>query len=345
MVSEWGKGPRRWLALGLAVTLAVVAACSSGGDDDTAGDTAGDTADATETTEAPAPEPPFAVGRRTMELVDDTRPTDAWPQASVEAAPDRTIETVLVYPAAGDPGEAEAPSDGEGIESVPAPGSTEDAPPADGRFPLVVWAHGWNGTGETFLPYAELWARLGYVVALPTFPLSREGVANGDDVQNQPGDVSFVIDEVLELGIADADHIAVAGHSLGSATVFGVVYNSCCADDRIDAAIAISGGGPIFEGGDYEDSAPTPLLLVHGVRDQGVPIGVGDATFDSRPGPITYLRLDEADHVNLFWGPDGELLETAIVAFLDDQLRGDPSGMEALPGEVRSSGRATLRTK
>lgn len=339
MVSEWWKGPRRWLALGLGLTLAVAAACSSGGDDD---------AGPRESAPAPAPEPPFAVGRRTMELVDESRPTDAWPQAGVEAAPNRTIETVVVYPAAGDPDTAadpEAHSDGEGIESVEAPGSTVGAPPAEGSFPLVVWAHGWNSTGEAFLPYAELWAREGYVVALPTFPLSREGVANGDDVQNQPGDVSFVIDQVLDLGIADADHIAVAGHSLGSATVFGVVYNSCCADDRIDAAIAVSGGGPIFAGGDYEDSARTPLLLVHGARDTGVPIGVGDATFESRPGPITYLRFDGADHVNLFWGPDGELFETAVVAFLDDQLKGDPGGMEALPGDVEASGRAVLRTK
>src|ERR671930_612347 len=128
MVSEWGKGPRRWLVLGLAVALVIVAGCSSRDDDDTAEAT-------------PVPAPPFAVGRRTM----------------------------------------------------------EDAPPAEGRFPLVVWAHGWNSTGETFLPYAELWARQGYVVALPTFPLSREGVADGDDVQNQPGDVSFVIDQVLAL--------------------------------------------------------------------------------------------------------------------------------------------------
>src|ERR687885_169901 len=134
MVSEWGKGPRRWLVLALMVTLVVAAGCSSGDDDDTAEAT-------------PVPEPPFAVGRRTMELVDDSRPTDAWPQAGIEAAPDRTIETVLVYPAAGEPREAEARRDGEGIESVAAPGSTEDAPPADGSFPLVVWAHGWNSTG------------------------------------------------------------------------------------------------------------------------------------------------------------------------------------------------------
>jgi pimeloyl-ACP methyl ester carboxylesterase len=339
MVSEWGWGPRRWLALGLAVAAVAVVVgggCSSGGDDD-------DTAES-----SPTPEPPFAVGRRTMDLVDDSRPTDAYPPASIDAAPDRTIETVLVYPAAGDPGGAEARSNGErgdGVESVEAPGSTEDAPPAEGSFPLVVWAHGWNGRGDVFLPYAELWAREGYVVALPTFPLSREGVADGEDVQNQPGDVSFVIDQVLDLDIADPDHIAVAGHSLGSATVFGVVYNSCCADDRIDAAIAVSGGGPIFEGGDYENPPRTPLLLVHGARDPGVPIGVGDATFRNQPGPVTYLRFDEADHNNLFWGPDGELFETAVLAFLDDQLRGDPTGMEALSDEVRSSGRATLQAK
>jgi hypothetical protein len=60
---------------------------------------------------------------------------------------------------------------------------------------------------------------------------------------------------------------------------------------------------------------------------------------------VTYLRFDQADHNNLFWGPDGELLDIAILAFLDEQLRGDPTGMEALPDEVEASGRAALRTK
>jgi dienelactone hydrolase len=290
----------------VAVALVLAAACSSGG---------GDAAEPTTSAPAPAPEPPFAVGRRTLELIDRSRPTDAYAPASVAAQPDRTIEVHLVYP-----------SEGRG-------------------FPLVVWAHGWNGTNDRFLPLAERWAREGYVVALPEFPLSREGIANGDDVQNQPGDVSFVIDEVLDLGIADGDRVAVGGHSLGAATVFGVAFNTCCLDDRIDAAIAVSGGGLVFEGGEYLDRDTVPLLLVHGARDAGVPVGVGDATFRNQPPPITYLRLTEADHVNVFSGANASIFNRAVLAFLDAELRDEPGGMESLPAAVRSSGRATLQTK
>jgi pimeloyl-ACP methyl ester carboxylesterase len=329
----------RRLALGLALVLVVAVGCSSGDD---GADQPGGEANAAPGTTAPAPEPPFAVGHRAMELVDDSRPTDAFPPAGVEAAADRTVEVNLLYPAEGD-----APAEDETVGS-----SQADAQPAQGPFPLLVFAHGFTSNGDIFVPYGEMWAREGYVVALPTFPLSQEGVGNSDDVQNQPGDVSFVIDQVLGFdgddplaGIADAEHIAVGGHSLGAATVFGVAYNTCCRDDRIGAAISVAGGGLPYDGGEYIERDTAPLLLVQGARDTTVPVGVGDATFQGRPAPITYLRFAEADHNNLFWGDDGPLLETAIVAFLDDQLKDDPSGMEALPGEVEASGRAVLRTK
>lgn len=302
----------KFLAVPVAALMVLAAACSSGSGDGGGDDGGGDG----ERAEAPAPEPPFAVERRTVEMVDSSRPTDAYPPAGVAARPDRTLEVHLVYPAE-----------------------------ADGEFPLVVWAHGWNGTNESFLPFAERWAREGYVVALPEFPLSREGVADGDDVQNQPADVSFVIDEVLELGLADGEHVAVGGHSLGAATVFGVAFNTCCLDERIDAAIAVSGGGLVFEGGEYLEEDTVPLLLVHGARDTGVPIGVGDATFENQPPPITYLRLREADHVSVFSGDNAPVFERAALAFLDAELRGDESGMAALPEAVEESGLADLRTK
>ncbi len=357
MVGAGLGGPRRWLAVALGLVLALAlplaAGCSAGdgGSNGTGsrgsptsadgGTTAGAAGSATAPSHSPA-EPPFAVGRRTMDMVDHRRPTEAYPTAQVPAAPDRTIAVTLLYPAAGNP-----PAEDETVGS-----SRVDAPPADGPFPLVVFAHGFNGRGDAFVPYGEMWAREGYVVALPTFPLSRQGVGDAADFQNQPGDVSFVIDQVLGFGggdplagIADADHIAVGGHSLGAVTVFGVAYNTCCRDDRIDAAISVSGGGLRFDGGDYVERDTVPLLLIQGERDPLVRVGVGDATFRNRPAPITYLRLARSDHSSMFWGDDAPLLETAILAFLDDQLSGDPSGMRALPGEVRSSGGAVLRTK
>ena len=39
---------------------------------------------------------------------------------------------------------------------------------------------------DNFLGFAERWAREGYVVALPTFPLSREGIGV-QDLASQPG--------------------------------------------------------------------------------------------------------------------------------------------------------------
>ncbi|HEY8524165.1 MAG TPA: hypothetical protein VIL48_04325 [Acidimicrobiales bacterium] len=315
---------RRFRAGAVAALVVAAAACSSGsgdgGDGDSGGGAGGGDREpaAAETPGGNAAEagPPFAVERRTVEMVDGSRPTDAYPPASVAARPDRTLEVHLVHP-----------------DEV------------EGPFPLLVWAHGWNGTNEAFLPFAERLARQGYAVALPEFPLSREGVANGDDVQNQPADMSFVIDEVLELGLADGEHVAVGGHSLGAATVFGVAFNTCCLDERIDAAIAVSGGGLVFEGGEYLEEDTVPLLLVHGVRDPGVPIGVGDATFENQPPPITYLRLNEADHVSVFEGANGAVFEQAMLAFLDAELRGDESGMAALPEVVADSGLAELRTK
>ena len=79
----------------------------------------------------------------------------------------------------------------------PAPRSTRssDAPPADGEFPLVVFAHGFNGEGWFFrgrrgLGPAGLRRRPAH---LPAQPERGRGPA---DVENQPADISFIIDEI-----------------------------------------------------------------------------------------------------------------------------------------------------
>jgi dienelactone hydrolase len=397
MVNRGGR--RRRLVAGLALVLA---ACASGGGDARSDD--GAAGAETDAEQVATPGPPFAVGRRTLELVDASRPTDAVP--GHPARPERAIEVQLVYPAAptdgnGTTGTEPTDDDADGQEEVGTeptdddaggeptdddgtagteptdddaggqeeagggePGSGRaavvDAPPAQGRFPLVVLAHGVNGQGDTFVPYGELWAQEGYVVALPTFPLSRSGIGHSPDYANQPADVSFVIDEVLALGgdgdgdgedplagRVDGERVAVAGHSLGSATVLGVGYNSCCVDERVDAVISVSGGGLLYEGGDYTDPRPTPLLLMHGARDGTVPVAAGDSTLDTLGGagvPVHYVRFAEADHSNLFWGEDGELLNAASLAFLDAELRDEPDALDALAGTVEASGRAELRT-
>lgn len=335
-------GTRRAIAAALALALAV--SCSSG-DGATAGGVDGGGGGEGATTETTTPARPFATGLRTMTLVDTSRTTDAVPD-NLPERPDRTIEVEVVYPAEGEPG-AEPTGD-----PAVAGSSIEDAAPAPGAFPLVVFAHGFNGAGVFFRGFAERWAREGYVVALPTFPLSQIDIAVSSDLVNQPGDVSFVIDELAGLdeddplaGHVDADHLAVGGHSLGSATVFGVAYNSCCLDERIDATIPVSGGNLPFEGGTYDDRPATPMLLVHGAQDETVPIVAGDLMFDQALAPVWYLRPAEATHSGVFTDESGRLFNEATIAFLDAQLKGDDDALEAMADEVAASGVAEWRTK
>lgn len=302
---------------------------------------------------------PYAVGRRELVLVDPTRGTDAVPDQGVEEQPDRTVEVIVIHPAVGDAGDApelaaewshDGSEDGERVAVV-------DAVPAEGPFPLVVFAHGWQGRGSAFVPLAEQWARAGHVVALPTFPLSRLGIGFSDDYVNQTDDIAFVIDHLTGEGVGtgldaddplvasvDGDRIAIGGHSLGAATVFRGAYNDCCVDDRIDATVTVAGGPLDITEPGYGDQPDTPMLLVHGASDTGVPVAVGDAMVDFVDAPVTYLRFDDGDHTSVFVAEEGEVFSHAVLAFLDAHLRGESDGLDELPAVVEASGLAELRT-
>jgi dienelactone hydrolase len=347
-VLDLRPGVRRAVAaLALALAGPGLAACTSGdgaADGDGAAGAAGTTGDGAPDDED-VPEGPFAVGRRDLTLVDATRGTDAVPD-QLPAEPDRTLEVRVAYPVAGDPGpepELAGPPEGSAMP---------DAEPVDGTFPLVVIGHGFRGHAENFDGWAARLAREGYVVAVPRFPLSNGDVGVLDDVENQPGDVSFLIDELGALdpdddplgGHVDGEQVAVFGHSLGAATVLGVTYNSCCADERIDAAIPVAGGPLPFDGGTYDDMPPVPMLLAHGEVDELVPVGASDGVMNMATGPVWYLRPSGADHTSVLFGDDGELLAEATVAFLDATLRDDDEALDEMADVVDASGLGEWRT-
>ena len=126
----------------------------------------------------------FGVGVRTLELVDHSRRTP--PHAGLPGSRVRALTVEVWYPAAPGP-------------TAPV----RDAPlPAGGPFPLVVNSPGLFDSRGGELYYTAHLAGRGFVVASIDFPLTRGGVPGGPDLadfHNQPGDVRFVIDQLLRL--------------------------------------------------------------------------------------------------------------------------------------------------
>ena len=165
-----------------------------------------------------------------------------------------------------------------------------------------------------------------------------------------PGERPMTLNDPANLVVALAhflpERFTPVGHSLGAATVFGVAYNSCCLDERIDVTITVAGGNLPFEGGTYDGAPPTPMLLVHGELDQTVPIAAGDAMFEFVDGPVWYLRPTSADHITVFTGDPGRLFNDAALTFLDVHLRGgDPTALDALGDEIAAGGIADWQVK
>ena len=117
-----------------------------------------------------------------MTFVDHSR-TVQYPGQGAQA---RTLVTIVRYPAQGPP---------SGADRVNAPPAR-----AGGPFPLVIFGHGFAVTPGIYAPLLRAWARAGYVVAAPVFPLANAnapGGPNENDLVNQPRDMSFLISGML----------------------------------------------------------------------------------------------------------------------------------------------------
>jgi predicted esterase len=271
----------------------------------------------------------FAVGTTTMTFIDESRSTPA--HGSFPETSTRTLATTIVYPAKGTVGDA---------VTADAPLFVRAAP-----FPLILLSHGFNGSIEYLLPLAEVWASRGYVVALPRFPLTSNETPGGpvvEDTQNQPADVSFVIDELLAESnrsgrllshSLDGEEIAAGGHSNGGITTYGLVANSCCRDRRIDAAIVFSGATQPFAGGEYDLSDMPPKFIVQGVEDIVIDYNEVVRTYNNllQP-PKGFLSLETATHGSYLAADDPafSVVAQATLDFLNGILRDDSAAQERL---------------
>lgn len=204
----------------------------------------------------------YPVGERTLTLVDTSRATP--PHASDPGSPTRTLKTEVWYPGAA-----------AGIDVALASG---------GPFPIVLNSPGLldNRLGEAY--YARLLASRGFVVASPDFPLTNTASLAGGpflgDVHNQPGDVRFVLDQLLAAARdrqgwlyrgVDGHRVGATGLSLGAVTTLLVTYHPTLRDRRIRAALPIAPGGGCAINRKFFATMRPRLLVMVGEQDRILP--------------------------------------------------------------------------
>ena len=204
----------------------------------------------------------FAAGERTYMFEDTSRSTP--PNGSYSGAPSRRLATVVWYPAQGAGGKNAR------LDATGAP------------YPVVLYSHGFSAFNTSEQHLARHLASRGYVVAAPNFPLafiSAPGGPTVDDVASHPGDLSFLLDQlILESGKAngplagavDPERVGASGLSLGGLTTLLATYHPNLREPRIRAALPMAAPACFFTKRFFR-TARVPLLLMHGDSDLLVP--------------------------------------------------------------------------
>ena len=292
------------------------------------------------------PSQQFGVGIARCTFVDHSRSVlnySSRPFRVLSAS--RTLVTEIRYPTQQNAGE---PAEVHGALPVAR----------SGGYPMVVFAHGYDVTPDTYAALLDAWARAGFVVVAPIFPdesafevAAQHGANTEDDLANEPGDLVFVTKQVLQTsnvesstcpilnGLVDPSEIALAGHSDGAQAVGMLAYDhgldpqgenyaSLRTGISYRSVIILSGAEDITQS--YADEASRPdLLVVQSLADQCNPVRFGVHLYDGIRQPNKwFLELLTAHHLPPFDGADAPAfgVATAVtIRFLQWSLQGDVS--------------------
>jgi predicted dienelactone hydrolase len=173
---------------------------------------------------------PHGVGAASLELVQPDQ-IDPLAGAAGPQRADRRLSVRIWYPAKTRGGapilyhSALPGPDGKDVAFTIPGVAVAGAPAAEGRYPLVILAHGFSNTPEVIAWLGENLASKGYVVVAPAFrdpPFSQPAKAIGP-LARRPLDIAFVAAEAQRrasagdgvFAHADPERTALIGYSLG----------------------------------------------------------------------------------------------------------------------------------
>jgi dienelactone hydrolase len=259
-----------------------------------------------------AEQAPHAVGVRHIELA---------------RGKERPLPTTVWYPVRG--------------PARKARGRTQlDAAPLPGRFPLLLWSHGFFSNPQMQEGMTKVLAEAGYIVAAPAYPFTKKHAPRFDktDVPNQATDASYVISQLLAPGgplaaSIDPDRLGAIGHSGGGTTTDWLFTGR--RDARLKAGV-IFAGRPTTA---YQGS-PVPLLFIHGDKDPVVAYSQGRESYAKAPWPKAFLTIEGGEHGAGTNDPERGHVQVmaTLLDFLGWALDGDDAARLRLAGDATLPG-------
>ncbi len=163
---------------------------------------------------------------------------------------------------------------------------------------------------------------------------------------NQPGDISFVLTQLLHGPLRsriDASRIGAAGLSLGGATTYGLIESPCCRDGRIKAA-AVLDAVRIPIGEPFEQNT-IPLLIAHIDTDLAAPYKSAQQAFAEGASPKWLLTFVGGIHPEAYEdtpSPHDATATRTSIDFFDLTLLADAGARARLLRDGANPGESSI---
>jgi dienelactone hydrolase len=276
------------------------------------------------------------------------------------------LKTAVWYPT------SDAESRVQYFRDLAGAAASRGTPANCGRFPLVVFSHGFGGCGTQSIFFTEELARHGYVVAAPDHKDAVCSVEGTGSLRFIKPDESFSRPErwseathrgrgtdlrlasqwalqSAELGAQiDPDKIGVVGHSLGGYTALGLAGGwRSWKDDRLKAALLFAPYAAPFVVHGRLSALNVPVMYQAADRDLLITPSSVRAAYALSNSPKYYAQLRDGTHFEwtnllcigtrtssrcLTSRPNARLINAYGIAFLDSYLKGQTRALQRLDG-------------